>query len=152
MSKNSGPADKSSTGRPPLKIEDLHHEVSEWSSEHDSWLKDIDLWRREQRLVKLILYKMERALPDQNNLLDEHTRIIRNHKQRVGAYEKKLQDLMAGDKLYPEKFDALWEEHQLLKDLHLRERERHESFRHAHLAAMSELNRLIHVLEQAERQ
>ncbi len=134
-----------------MKVEDLYREVNEWRSEHDAWLKEVDRWKREQRLIKLLLYKMERALPNQNNSLDEHTRIISKHKQRISAYEKRFRELLAGEKPCPEKYGALCEEHALQKKLHLRERERHESFRRSHLAAMSELARLTRALEKAER-
>ncbi len=151
MDKNTGPVDKNSDQSTPLSIDDLYRELKEWRSEHDTWLKDVDQWRREQRLVKLILYKMERAMPDQNESLEAHTKAIGKHKQRLGNYEKKFKDLLANTAPQSGMQDSILKEHRLQKDLHLRERERHASFRHAHLAAMSELSRLTRTLEQAER-
>ncbi len=148
-----GPADKSSQNADSrTSVNALHHEVDEWRSEHSAWLKDIEQWRREQRLVKLILYKMERTLPDQNNSLDEHINSIRKHKQRVNLYEKSFQNLLVSDKACPVDYDTLLNEHKLQKTLHLDEKERHECFRDTHLAAMSELTRLTRLLEQTERQ
>ena len=151
MDKNNGPVDKSSGKGSALNVEDLYRELKEWHSEHDTWLKDLDQWRREQRLVELLLYKMERALPDQHNTLDEHTKIIRKHKQRLDAYEKKFRDLLVEAEPHPGIQNTILKEHRLQKDLHLCERERHESLRRSHLAAMSELSLLTLVLEQTER-
>ena len=151
MDKNTGPVDKSSGKGSELNVEDLYRELKKWHSEHDTWLKDVDQWRREQRLVKLVLYKMERALPDQNDVLDEHAKLIRGHKQRLDAYEKKFRDLLVEEKPHPDMQDTILKEHRSQKDLHLCERERHESFRRSHLAAMSELSRLTRVLEQTGR-
>jgi len=152
MGLSPGPKDKSAQSTDShTSINALHREVNEWSNEHNAWLKDIEQWRREQRLVKLILYKMERTLPDQDNSLDEHINSIRKHKQRVNFYEKNFHNLLVSDKSCPADNDTLLKEHNLQKILHLQEKERHELFQDTHQAAMSELTRLTRLLEQTER-
>ncbi|VAW80822.1 hypothetical protein MNBD_GAMMA14-1263 [hydrothermal vent metagenome] len=152
MSPSPGPKDKSAQSTDShTSFKALHCEVDEWRNEHNAWLKDIEQWRREQRLVKLILYKMERTLPDQNNSLDEHINSIRKHKQRVNLHGRNFHNLLASDKSCPADNDILLKEHNLQKSQHLQEKERHELFRDTHQAAMSELTRLTRLLEQTER-
>ncbi len=153
MSPSPGPKDKGAQSiDSATSLNTLHSEVNEWRNEHNTWLKDIEQWRREQRLVKLILYKMERTLPDQDNSLDEHINSIRKHKQRVTLYENNFHNLLVSDKICPMDSDTLLKEHTLQKNQHLQEKERHELFRNTHQAAMSELTRLTRLLEQTERQ
>ncbi|TCK17993.1 hypothetical protein DFR30_1252 [Thiogranum longum] len=152
MDEDSGQTDPANRKHSPKNIEELHREVKKWRSEHDTWLEDVEKWRREERYLKLLLFRMERALPDEGSSLDEHARRVKDHVQRVGAYEKRLQALMKKGNPYSDIDDTLLEEHRLQKNLHLQERERHASFRNSHEAAMFELTRLTRALEQAERQ
>ncbi len=131
-------------------VDELYDEINEWRCEHETWLEDIEEWHREHKLAELVLYKMERALPDHNRALEDHASIIHKHSNRIGRHERNLKNYIAGGQQDNKKHHALIKEHLSEDEQHTRERKRHDSFRETHKAAMAELVRISQLLQNLD--
>ncbi len=144
----SKPTETSSVDHSTLtSIENIHKEMNKWRSEHDAWLEEIHQWQREHQIAEMVLYKMERALPDHNKALEKHAENIRQHKDLVCSCEKNMKDFLNSSEKDEEQHHALLQEHRLQEEAHQCEKNRHKSFRDTHLSTMVELIRLMRLLE-----
>lgn len=135
---------------PGLDVEAMHRDMNEWRSEHDAWLDDIDAWQREHKLAELVLYKLDRALPNHNSALAEHADAIKQHKKHVSRYERSLKNYIGSGKQDSLRYQALMKEHREQEARHQSERQRHKSFRDMHHAVMAELLRIRKLIDKDE--
>lgn len=132
----------------PPEIGIIHKKHSQWRTEHADWLRDVDLWRREQELAEVMLFKLDRALPNHVATLREHAMAIQAHEQQLQAQEQLLAACLSGhgeEKQYAE----LARIHHQGREKHETMRQRHQKIQHTHHEAMKELKRITRLLEQS---
>ena len=131
----------------PPEIGVIHKKHTQWRNEHADWLKDVDLWRREQELAEVMLFKLDRALPSHIATLRDHAMAIQNHERQLQTQEQLLAACLSGhgeEKQYIE----LMKIYRQGMEKHENMRQKHQKIQRIHSEAMKELKRITHLLEQ----
>jgi len=127
------------------RLMECQKELNRWRAEHAAWLADIKKWKRQEQRVLVLLFELERAMPNQRIILNEHADTIRKHEKTLNGYKKYLVEyhkMDIDDKRYAEMMDM----HRKSKEQHVKVARKHAEMRLKHLAAISEISNLAKVL------
>ncbi len=121
----------------------LQEENEHWHQVHVLWINELEQWQREtQRLVAWV-YKLEKALPEQSMLLQQHQALIEQHEQKILQYQSGLEP-----RCLPEDTDFIsikrqLEFHKTLKTLHNETKLQHLKLKQGYMAELDKFKDLV---------
>ncbi len=121
-----------------------HHEHTQWHSDHGFWLAEVEVWKKEHAEALDKLAKIEKAINQHSDMLDEHAQVITAHEARDHEHEEVLSKTEHDPTSYV--FEVKEDEeaavHKQEKQQHQQHAELHSTMRKHHFAMMSLVNKL----------
>jgi hypothetical protein len=124
-----------------------HGEHVRAERKHESWLKEIEVWKTEHRRALETLEMATMFVQEHDALLDHHMEKIAEHARALSEHEAAIAS--SGPDQEPSTMAA---EHERLEDLHQGVLEQHNRFRGRHPALMKEIARLAVELHKVSHQ
>lgn len=121
-----------------------HQEHTQWNSEHELWLAEIALWKKEHAEAFSKLEKIEAAISQHSDDLDEHAQVIQAHEARDHEHEEVMakaeQD--PSSKVFEVADDKEVAVHKQERQEHHQHAELHNTMKKHHSEMMSLVNKL----------
>ncbi len=125
----------------------MHEQHIRWQREHETWLADIDKWKKQVHAALSDLADVQGFLRDSADALEDHANTIWESQQRLTAHELAVSEEA---RLGEHKTDKAWADtHSEHAAQHERTAEAHERIKKHHHEVLAEAGRLLDKVRQA---
>ncbi len=125
----------------------MHQQHVKWQSDNETWLADIDEWRKELNTALTELSEVETVMRDSLDALESHASTIWENQQRNQAHELVIsEELRSGENSTNKDWETTHLE-QAAK--HERVADAHERIKHYHHTTVAECAKLIKKVRSA---
>ena len=124
--------------------ESEHTDHLHWSSDHEFWLDEIELWKKDHQHAWERLQAIEAAIRKHTDKLEEHAQVIRAHEAR----DKEHEEVLSANELDPtshfleEKDDEFVSIHEQERQEHGKHAELHDHLKKDRRKMMAAINNL----------
>jgi hypothetical protein len=119
----------------------MHEQHGQWQQDHETWLADINEWKKELHTALAGLTDIEAFLRDSLDALESHTNTVWEAQQRVKAHELILSE---ESRITANKTDKDWTHtHKELSSKHDQVLEVHERIKKYHHKVVADIARLV---------
>ncbi len=121
-----------------------HQEHTQWHSDHGLWLAEVDIWKKEHTEALDKLAKIEKAISQHSNALDEHAQVVQAHEARDHEHEVVLANAEQDptSRVFEVKEGEEAAVHKQEKQEHTQHAELHNTMKKHHSEMMSLVNKL----------